>query len=45
MQWEPSDLFQFCHDTTPIQGSLQEVMTVLDESAVHRAIKIGVCNI
>ena len=45
MHWEPSDLFQFCHDTTPIQGSLQDVMAVLDESAVHRAIKIGACNI
>ena len=43
--WEPSDLFQFCHDTTPIKGSLQEVMAVIDESAVDRAIKIGACNI
>ncbi len=45
MNWEPSDLFQFCHDTTPIKGSLDEVMAVIDESAVHRAIKIGACNI
>ncbi len=45
MNWEPSDLFQFCHDTTPIKGSLDEMMTVIDESAVNRAIKIGVCNI
>ena len=45
MNWEPSDLFQFCHDTTPIKGSLDEVMAVLDESAVNRAIKIGVCNL
>jgi predicted nucleotidyltransferase len=45
MNWEPSDLFQFCHDTTPIQGSLDEVMAVIDESAVNRAIKIGACNI
>ena len=43
--WEPSDLFQFCHDTTPIKGSLDEVMAIIDESAVDRAIKIGVCNI
>ena len=43
--WEPSDLFQFCHDTTPIKGSLDEVMAVIDESAVNRAIKIGACNI
>ena len=45
MNWEPSDLFQFCHDTTPIKGSLDEVLRVVDESAVKRAIKIGVCNI
>ena len=45
MNWEPSDLFQFCYDTTPITGSLDEVMAVIDESAVNRAIKIGVCNI
>jgi hypothetical protein len=45
MNWEPSDLFQFCHDTTPIIGSLDEIMAVIDESAVGRAIKIGACNI
>ena len=45
MNWEPSDLFQFCHDTTPIKGSIDEVMAVIDESAVNRAIKIGACNI
>ena len=45
LNWEPSDLFQLCHDTTPIQGSLDEVMAVIDESVVNRAIKIGTCNI
>ena len=45
MNWEPSDLFQFCHDTTAIKGSLDEVIAVIDESAVNRAIKIGACNI
>ena len=45
LNWEPSDLFQFCHDTTPIKGSLDEVMAVINEDAVNRAIKIGVCNI
>ena len=45
MNWEPSDLFQFCNDTTPIKGSLDEVIAVVDESAVNRAIKIGACNI
>ena len=45
MNWEPSDLFQFCHDTTPINGSLDAVMAVIDENAVNRAIKIGACNL
>ena len=45
LNWEPSDLFQFCHDTTPIKGSLDEVMAVVDENAINRAIKIGACNI
>ena len=45
MNWEPSDLFQFCCDTTPIKGSLDEVMAAIDGSAVNRAIKIGACNI
>ena len=45
MNWEPADLFQLCNDTTPIKGSLDEVIAVVDEIAVNRAIKIGVCNI
>ena len=45
VNWEPSDLFQFCYDTTPIKGSLDEVLSRVDESAVKRAIKIGACNI
>ena len=45
MHWEPSDLFQFCNDTTPIRGSLDEVLAVVDKSAVNRAIKLGACNI
>ena len=45
MNWESSDLFQFYYDTTPIKGSLDEVLTVVDESAVNRAIKFGACNI
>ena len=45
MNWEPSDLFQFCYDTTPIKGSLDEVLALIDECAVNRAIKIGACNI
>ena len=45
MNWEPSDLFQFCNDTTPIKGTLDEVFALIDESDINRAIKIGACNI
>ena len=45
MNWEPSDLFQLCHDTKPIKGSLEEVLAGINESDVNRAIKIGACNI
>ena len=45
LNWEPSDLFQFCYDTVPLQGNLNEVLSLIDEVAVNRAIKIGVCNI
>ena len=45
LNWEPSDLFQFYYDTTPIKGSLDELLPLLDKVAVERAIKIGACNI
>lgn len=45
LHWEASDLFQFYYDTTPILGSLDELLTVLDDAAINRAIKIGACNI
>ena len=45
LNWEPSDLFQLYYDTTPIKGSLDELLTVIDAAAVDRAIKIGACNV
>ena len=45
LNWDSADLFQFYYDTTPIKGSLDELLTVVDASAVKRAIKIGACNI
>ncbi len=45
LNWEPSDLFQFYYDTKPIKGSLDELLTLIDDVAVNRAIKIGACNI
>lgn len=45
LNWEPSDLFQFYFDTIPIKGNLDELLPIIDASAVERAIKIGACNI
>lgn len=45
INWEPADLFQFYYDTKPIKGSLDELLLVIDDEAVNRAIKIGACNI
>lgn len=45
LYWEPADLFQFYYDTTPIIGSLDELLSKIDSVAVDRAIKIGACNI
>ena len=45
LSWEPSDLFQFYFDTTPIIGSLDALLPMIDEAAVDRAIRIGACNI
>lgn len=45
LNWVPSDLFQFYHDTTPIKGSLDELLVLIDDDAIARAIKIGACNI
>lgn len=45
LKWEPSDLFQFYYDTKPIIGSLDDLLPLLDERAVERAIKMGACNL
>ena len=45
LNWEASDLFQFYYDTTPIRGNLDELLALLDENAINRAIKTGACNI
>ncbi len=45
LSWEPSDLFQFYHDTKPLRGSLDDLLPLLSQEAISRAIKIGACNI
>lgn len=45
LHWDAADLFQFYHDTLPIRGSLDDLLPLLDDAAVQRAIKMGACNI
>ena len=45
LNWEPADLFQFYYDTKPLKGSLDELLLLIDNNAIDRAIKIGACNI
>ncbi|MDE7070737.1 MAG: nucleotidyltransferase domain-containing protein [Clostridia bacterium] len=45
LNWEPSDLFQFYYDTTPIKGTLDSLLDKIDKSAVKRAIRVGACNV
>ena len=45
LNWEPSDLFQFFHDTTPIKGTLDDLLPLIDNAAIDRAIKMGAGNI
>ena len=45
LNWEPSDLFQFYYDTKPIIGSFDELLPLIDDETVDRAIKVGACNI
>lgn len=45
LNWEPSDLFQLYYDTKPIKGSLDDLLTLIDDAAIANAIKTGACNI
>lgn len=45
LKWDSADLFQFCHDTLPIKGTLDELAALIDDEAVKRAVHTGVCNI
>ena len=45
LSWESADLFQFYYDTTPVKGSLDELLPLLDATAIDRAIRIGAGNI
>ena len=43
--WDRADLFQFCHDTLPIRGSLEELLRKISRADVRRAVHVSACNI
>jgi predicted nucleotidyltransferase len=43
--WEPSELFQFCRDTKPVFGSLDDVLAVVSPGDIDRAIRAGACGV
>ena len=45
LNWDTADLFQFYYDTTPIMGTLDALLPLLDRQSVLRAIKIGAGNL
>ena len=42
--WEPSDLFQFLYDTTPVLGSLEPLRERVSREDIRRAVWTGLCN-
>lgn len=45
LNWEPSELFQFYHDTIPYLGSLDAVLDRIDAAAIDRAVLQAACGI
>ena len=43
--WEPSDLFQFLYDTTPVLGSLEPLRERVSREDIRRAVWTGLCNV
>ena len=45
LHWEPSELFQFCRDTIPLIGSLDDVLALVKPDDIDRAILTGACGV
>ena len=45
LHWEPSELFQFCRDTKPVIGSLDDVLAVVSPKDINHAIRAGACGV
>jgi hypothetical protein len=44
-QWDKADLFQFYHDTIPLQGDLQWLEALISRQDIQRAVHLGACNL
>lgn len=44
-QWDRADLFQFYHDTIPLQGNLQWMEDIITRKDIQRAVHMGACNL
>ena len=45
LHWEPSELFQFCRDTKPVIGTLDEVLSLVGPEDINLAIRTGACGV
>ena len=45
LHWDPSELFQFCRDTKPVIGSLDDVLALVGPCDIDRAILAGACGV
>ncbi len=45
LAWEPSDLFQFYYDTTPIVGNMEPLLERIQREDIRRAIHFGACQV
>ena len=45
LHWEPSELFQFCRDTKPLIGSLDDILAVVGPGDIDHAIRTGACGV
>lgn len=43
--WPKSDLFQFCHDTLPLYGSLGEIEALIGEEDIRDAVRLQSANL
>lgn len=45
LNWDTAELFQFYYDIRPIIGNLDDLLFLIDDNSIDKAIKTGVCTI